>query len=276
MVVLGLLLFPVFAFWETYFARTPFIRWELFKQRTVLGACILAGIIFFNYYTWDQYFYYYVQVVYNLDTSKTGYMTQIYGVGSTVWAVLFGIWIRKTKYFKNVCLFFGAPLLLLGAALMIHFRGSHSAIGYLVMCQIFIAFGGGTLVIGDEMAVMAAADRDGVPLMIAMISLSSSVGGAIGYAVASAIYANTFPQALLRALPESTKEDYATIYAGGSAAQLVYPPGSETRNAINHAWAYSQKYECITAACLVILAFPAIAMWKNYNVNRKQVKGTVI
>lgn len=276
MVVIGLLLFPVFALWECYFARFPFIKWELFKKRTVLGACILSAIIFFNYNTWDQYFYYYVQVVYNLDTSNTGYMTQIYGVGSTIWAVLFGIWIRKTKYFKNVCLFFGAPLLMLGAGLMIHFRGSQSDIGYLVMSQIFIAFGGGTLVIGDEMAVMAAADRDGVPLMIALISLSSSVGGAIGYAVASAIYANTFPQALLRALPESAKADYATIYAGGSTTQLMYPPGSETRNAINYAWAYSQKYECITAACVVVLTFPAIAMWKNYNVDRKQVKGTVI
>ncbi|KAJ5711109.1 Major facilitator coppper-regulated transporter crmC [Penicillium malachiteum] len=276
MVVIGLLLFPVFAVWECYIAKIPFIKWELFKKRTVVGACILSAIIFFNYYTWDQYFYYYVQVVYDLDTSKTGYMKQIYGVGSTIWAVLFGIWIRKSKYFKNVCLYFGAPLLLLGAALMVHFRGSQSDIGYLIMCQIFIAVGGGTLVIGDEMAVMAAADRDGVPLMIALISLSSSVGGAIGYAVASAIYANTFPQALLRALPESAKAEYASIYEGGSAAQLMYPPGSETRDAINYAWAYSQKYECITAACLVVLAFPAIAIWKNYNVDRKQVKGTVI
>ncbi|OQD71535.1 hypothetical protein PENPOL_c001G09782 [Penicillium polonicum] len=276
MVVIGILLFPVFAIWERFFARTPFIKWELFKKRTVLGACILSAVIFFNYNTWDQYFYYYVQVVYNLDTSKTGYMTQIYGVGSTIWAVLFGIWIRKTKHFKNVCLYFGAPLMLLGAGLMIHFRGSQSNIGYLVMCQILIAFGGGTLVIGDEMAVMAAADRDGVPLMIAMISLSSSFGGAIGYAVAVAIYSNTFPQALLSALPDSAKADYATIYAGGSAAQLVYPPGSETRNAINYAWAYSQKYECITAAVLLVLAFPAIAMWKNYNVDKRQVKGTVI
>ncbi|KAJ5979216.1 hypothetical protein N7501_002558 [Penicillium viridicatum] len=276
MVVIGILLFPVFAIWERFFARTPFIKWELFKKRTVLGACILSAVIFFNYNTWDQYFYYYVQVVYNLDTSKTGYMTQIYGVGSTIWAVLFGIWIRKTRHFKNVCLYFGAPLMLLGAGLMIHFRGSQSNIGYLVMCQILIAFGGGTLVIGDEMAVMAAADRDGVPLMIAMISLSSSFGGAIGYAVAVAIYSNTFPQALLSALPDSAKADYATIYAGGSAAQLVYPPGSETRNAINYAWAYSQKYECITAAVLLVLAFPAIAMWKNYNVDKRQVKGTVI
>ncbi|KGO74360.1 Major facilitator superfamily domain, general substrate transporter [Penicillium italicum] len=276
MVVIGILLFPVFAIWERFYARTPFIKWELFKNRTVLGACVLSAVIFFNYNTWDQYFYYYVQVVYNLDTSKTGYMTQIYGVGSTIWAVLFGIWIRKTKHFKKVCLYFGAPLMLLGAGLMIHFRGSHSNIGYLIMCQIFIAFGGGTLVIGDEMAVMASADRDGVPLMIAMISLSSSFGGAIGYAVAVAIYSNTFPQALLSALPDSAKTDYEAIYAGGSATQLQYPPGSETRNAINYAWAKSQKYECITAAALVVLAFPAIAMWKNYNVDKKQVKGTVI
>ncbi|KAJ5885206.1 hypothetical protein N7495_009716 [Penicillium taxi] len=276
MIVIGILLFPVFAVWECFFSRTPFIKWELFKKRTVLGACILSAVIFFNYYTWDQYFYYYVQVVYNLDTTKTGYMTQIYGVGSTIWAVVFGIWIRQTKHFKNVCLYFGAPLMLLGAGLMIHFRGSQSNIGYLVMCQIFIAVGGGTLVIGDEMAAMAAADHDGVPLMIAMISLSSSLGGALGQAVAAAIYSNTFPKALLSALPGSSKADAAAIYAGGPAAQLLYPPGTETRDAINYAWAYSQKYECITAAALVLIAFPTIAMWKNYNVDKKQVKGVVI
>jgi MFS family permease len=276
MVTIGILLFPIFAAWEYCYARNGFVKWELLKKRTVLGACILAAIIFFNYYTWDQYFYYYVQIVYNLDTSKTGYMTQIYPVMSTIWGIIFGIWIRQTKHFKNICLFFGAPMLMLGAGLMIHFRGSQSAIGYLIMCQIFIGVGGGTLVIGDEMAAMAAADRDGVPLLLAILGLSSSFGGAIGYAVASAIYANTFPQALLSNLPESAIPDFETIYLGGSATQLMYPPGSDVRNAINYAWAYSQKYECITAAVLVVLAFPAISIWKNYNVDRKQVKGTVI
>lgn len=276
MIVIGVLLFPVFAIWERFFATTQFIKWELFKKRTVVGACILSALIFFNYYVWDQYFYYYVQVVYNLDTSKTGYMTQIYGVGSTIWAVLFGIWIRQTKHFKNICLYFGAPLMTLGAGLMIHFRGSQSKIGYLVMSQIFIAFGGGTLVIGNEMSVMAAADRDGVPLMIAIISLAASLGGAIGYAVAVAIYSNAFPRALLQSLPASTQAEFKKIYVGGSAVQMLYPPGTETREAINYAWAYSQKYLCIAAAASMGFAFPAIAMWKNYNVDRKQMKGTVI
>lgn len=276
MVVIGILLFPIFAVWEKFFARIPFIKWELFKNRTVVGACIVSAVIFFNYYTWNQYYYYYLQLVYSLDTAKTGYMTQIYGVGSTIWGVIFGIWIRQTKHFKKICLFFGAPLFMLGAGLMIHFRGAESKIGYLIMCQIFIAFGGGTLVIGDEMAVMAAADREGIPMMIALISLAGSVGGSIGYAVAVAIYSNTFPKALLNALPDEAKADYATIYLGGSPAQLIYPPGSATRDAINHAWSYSQKYECIAACVIVILAFPAVAMWKNYNVDKKQVKGIVI
>ncbi|OOF98724.1 hypothetical protein ASPCADRAFT_504318 [Aspergillus carbonarius ITEM 5010] len=202
MIIPGILLFPIFTIWERSFAPTPFIKWPVFKSRTVLGT------------------------FYNLNTAKTGYMTQIYSVGSTIW--------------------------------------------------IFIAFGGRTLVIADEMAVMAAADRDSIPMMIAMISLFGSVGGAIGNAVAVAIYSDTFPQALLRALPSETREEYSRLYLRDATAQLVYPPGTETRKAINHAWGQSQKYECITAAAVVVLAFPAIAVWKDHSVDRKQVKGTVI
>ncbi|KAH8660023.1 siderophore iron transporter [Xylariales sp. PMI_506] len=276
MIIIGVLLFPAFIIWEKYFARTHFIKWELFKNRTVLGACILSAIIFFNYYTWDQYFYYYVQVVYDFDASQAGYVAQTYNLTSTIWAILFGVWIRQTKHFKYGCLFFGIPLLILGAGLMIHFRGTDSGWQYLIMCQILIAVGGSTLVIGDEMAIMAASDRDGITMMIALLGIWSSIGGAVGYAAAAAIYANIFPGALLSRLPAADLADFDTIYLGGSSAQMLYPVGSDTRTAINYAWTETQKYECITATALCILAFPAVAMWKNYNVDKKQVKGTVI
>ncbi|KKY17973.1 putative siderochrome-iron [Phaeomoniella chlamydospora] len=276
MVVIGILLFPAFAVWERFFARAHFIKWELFKQRTVLGACCLAATLYFSFYAWDVYYYSFVLVVYNLNTSMGGYMSQIYNVGSCFWSVVFGIWVRQTRHFKYACLFFGLPLMMLGAGLMIHFRSNDHGIGYLVMCQIFIAFSGGTLVIGEDMAVMAAADRDGVPMMLALLGLSSSIGGSIGYAVAAAIYNNTFASALLRALPEDAKDEYATIYLGGYVTQMTYPVGSEIRDAINYAWGYSQKYECITATCILIIGIPAIAMWKNYNVDKKQNKGVLI
>ncbi|KAL2417568.1 Siderochrome iron transporter 2 [Exophiala dermatitidis] len=276
MVIIGGLLFPAFAIWEKYFARTHFIRWELFRQRTVLGACFLSAILYFSFYSWDLYFYNFVLVVYDLSISDAGYMTQIYNVGSTFWGVVFGIWIRYTKRFKFTCLCFGLPLMFLGAGLMIYFRGNDHGIGYLVMCQIFIAFAGGTLVIGEDMAVMASADRDGVPMMLSLIGLMSSVGGAIGDAVAAAIYNNTFPQALRKALPADAQGDWMTIYNGGYLTQMTYPVGGPIRNAINHAWGESQKYGAISATCILVLAIPSIAIWKNHNVDKKQNKGNVL
>lgn len=162
MVVIGFLLFFVFVAWEKWFARTHFIRWELLRQRTVLGACFMAAISFFSFYSWNLNFYSFVTVVYNLDVSLAGYMTQIYNVGSCFWGVVFGLWVRWTKHFKWTVLCLGLPLMILGSGLMIKFRGQEADIGYVVMCQIFIAFGGGTLVIGNDMAVMASSDREGV------------------------------------------------------------------------------------------------------------------
>lgn len=296
MLVIGILVFPVFALWEAKFARVQFIRWELFKKRTVLGACALAAILYYSFYSWNTYYYNFLLVVHGLNLRDAGYMTQIYNIGSCFWGVVFGVYIRYTKHFKYACLFFGLPLMMLGAGLMIHFRSAEYQIGYLVMCQIFIAFGGGTMVIGEDMAVMAAADRDGVPMMLSLIGLAASLGGAIGGAATAAIYDNgkhppscfrafysqvadlspVFPDTLLANLPEDMKANATQIYLGGYLTQLQYPQGDPTRVAANLAWGATQKYSCIAALAILVLAIPAIAVWKNYNVDKKQNKGTVL
>lgn len=276
MIVIGFCLFFVFAAWEKFLARTHFVRYELLKQRTVLGACCLSAVLFFSFYSWDLYFYYFCAVVYDLNASMTGYMTQIYNVGSCFWSAVFGVWVRLTKRFKYTCLCFGLPLMILGAGLMIHFRGQDGDIGYVIMCQIFIAFGGGTLVIGEDMAVMASADREGVPMMLSLIGLFSSLGGAIGQAVAAAINANAFPDALRDALPDDAKSQYMTIYNGGNTLQVTYPVGSPIRNAINYAWGRSQRYECIAATAILALGIPCIAVWKDYRLDKQQNKGVMM
>lgn len=144
------------------------------------------------------------------------------------------------------------------------------------MCQIFIAFGGGTLVIGQDMAVMAASNREGVPMMLSLIGLSSSLGGAVGSAVSAAIYTNTFPDTLRDALPAKDKADYMTIYKGGYVKQLEYPIGSEVRDAIIEAYATYMKYGCIAAVAIMALGIPAIAVWRDYRVDKEQNKGEMI
>ncbi|KAE8392532.1 putative siderochrome-iron transporter [Aspergillus alliaceus] len=276
MLVIGFFTFFVFVAWERFFAHKQFIRYDLLKQRTVLGACLLSAVLNLGYFVWDLYFLNFCMVVYDLSVSNGGYMNQIYNIGSCFWAPLFGIYIRQTKHFKNACLYFGLPLMLLGSGLMIHFRGQHDDIGYIVMCQIFIAFAGGMLVIGQDMAVMTAADHDGVPMMLSILGLFASLGGAAGNAVASAVYTNVFPQRLQENLPAEALSNWVDIYVGGYIEQMKYPMGSAVRIAINNAWGDSQKYSCIATTAVMVLGFPCIAVWKNLTVDKKQNKGVLL
>src|SRR5699024_116107 len=148
---------------------------------------------------------------------------------------------------------FGLPLILLGSGLMIHFRESGQNLGYMIMCQIFIAFAGGTLVIGQDMAVMAAANREGVPMMLSLVGLFSSLGGAIGSAVSASIYSNVFPEVLYQELPADTKSQFQTIYSGGYVEQKKYDVGSLERTAIERAWGEYMKFGCITAVAVMSL-----------------------
>ncbi|OQO06515.1 hypothetical protein B0A48_08298 [Cryoendolithus antarcticus] len=276
MLIIGILLFPVFAVWERYFARTHFVRWELFKQPTVLGACSTAAILYFSFYCWNNTYYAFVKVVYALPVGYAGYMSQIYNVGSCFAGIMFGVYVRYSERFKFACLLFALPLMFLGSGLTIYFRGNDHGIGYIVMCQIFIAFGGGTLVIGEQMAVMAAADREGIPLALALVSLSSSIGGAIGDAVAGSIYGNVFPNALMKLLPADRQNMVSTLYLGGYLTQEMFVPGTLERTAVNYAYGETQKWGGVASTCILILGIPAIAVWKNYYVGKQQNKGTMI
>lgn len=162
----------------------------------------------------------------------------------------------------------------LGVALMIHFRQPSQGIGYVVMCQIFIAFGGGSLVICEDMAVMAAAPHADVASMLALIGLFSSVGGGIGQAISGAIYTNRFPQALDAALPGNATLN-AQLY-GDLKAQLGYPIGSPERTAVISAYADAQYFLTITATCFLVPCFIFIAVWKDFKVKElRKVKGRV-
>ncbi len=66
---------------------------------------------------------------------------------------------------------------------MIYFRRPDQDIGYIVMCQIFIALGGGALVICEQLAAMAATTHQYIAVVIALEGMFSNVGGAIGESV---------------------------------------------------------------------------------------------
>jgi hypothetical protein len=163
---------------------------------------------------------------------------------------------------------------ILGVGLMIHFRQPDQGIGYVIMCQIFIAFGGGSLIICEEMAVMAAAPHENVASMLALIGVFSSIGGAIGQAISAAIYTKKFPEALNQALPGNMTLN-AELY-GSLPTQLLYPIGTPERTAVIYAYGQAQWYLTIASTCFLVPCFLFIAMWRDFKVKElRQVKGRV-
>lgn len=202
-------------------------------------------------------------------------MAQIYTVGACFWSLVVGIAIRWSGRFKWIALYFGVPLTILGVGLMIHFRQPDTNIGYIVMCQIFIALSGGALVICEQVAAMAATSHQYVAVVLAVEGMFSNVGGAIGSTIAAAIWTGTFPEALQRRLPASAQTAFVDIY-GDLEKQLSYPKESPARIAIDAAYGEAQKYMLIGATAVLALAIAAVMMWRDINVKQfKQVKGMV-
>ena len=123
---------------------------------------------------------------------------------------------------------------------------------------------------------MAAASHQTVAVMLALIALFSSVGGAIGSSVVGAIWTNTLPSELERLLPSDLKSNSTAIY-DSLVVQLSYPMGSPARNAIIEAYGIAQKRMCIAATCVLLLGLGAVLSWRNIDVRQhKQVKGRVV
>lgn len=212
--------------------------------------------------------------MHGLSITNTGYVTNIYSIGSCFWSVIVAVAIRKLGRFKWLAMTM-LCLEILGVGLMIHFRQPDQGIGYVVMCQIFIAFGGGSLIICQEMAVMAAAPHENVASMLALIGLFSSVGGAIGQAISAAIYTTKFPAALDYALPGNATLN-AELY-GSIVNQLAYPIGTPERTAIIYAYGEAQFYLTLASTCFLVPCFFFIYLWQDFKVKElRQVKGRTV
>lgn len=275
-IVIGGLLMAAFVVWEKWFAPVKFLPYHLLTDRTVLGACVLSAVLFVSFYIWDSYFLSFLQVVNGLSVTHAGYVFNTYSIGSCLWALVVGVVIRWTGRFKPLALYFGMPLTILGVALMIHFRQPDVNIGYIVMCQIFIAFAGGTLVICEQTAAMAAVSHQYVAVVLALEGMFAYVGGAIGQTVASAIWTGVFPKKLEQYLPESAQQNLTQIY-GSLVVQLSYPRGTPERDAIILAYGDAQRNMLIASSAVLVIGVVAVFFWRDINVKeRKQVKGLVI
>jgi hypothetical protein len=274
MLVIGFVLLILFGLHERFVAQQPFIPFKLLTDRSVIGTLSLSCTYQVAYYCWNSYFTSFLQVVTDLTIAEAGYISNTFDVVSGVLLLGVGLAISKTGYFKWLLLI-AVPTYILAQGLMIYFRQPGTHVGYLVMCQIFIAIGGSIMILCQQIAILAAADHQHVAAMLAVLSMVGWIGGAIGNTISGAIWTNSFPQALARLLPADAQANLEDIY-GSLDVQLSYEVGSLTRTAIQEAYGIAQKRMLIAGTAIMALSLAWVLLIKNYNVAKmQQVKGLV-
>lgn len=274
MIVFGFLLLVAFVVWEKFFAPISFIPYQLLMDRTVFSAGIMFIFVFANSSIWGGYFYSMLLVVWDTGVTKATYISNIYRVGSCFASLVLGAIVSKVGRFKWMGAYYALPLMLLGVGLMIKFRQASEQIGYVIMTQIFIAFAGGPMVVAGEMAMMAPSDHQHVAVIMAMLNLFCSIGGAVGSTISTAIWTGTFLDELTKNLPADA--DVANIY-GNLTAQMEHPIGSPIRDGINLSYSQSQRYMLITSVCLLAVGWVCTFFWRDIKLKKvKQVTGNVV
>lgn len=263
--IFGALIIVAFGLWEKFFAPVTFIPWPLLKNRTVIFTYTMAGSLYIGWYIWDTYFYSLLRVMFDQTVPHATYIANIYTVGSCFICLVYGVALRYYGKLKMYSLFWGVPLTILGVGLMIRFRQPGEDVRWMVLCMIFIAFGGGVLVTSEQTTLMAVSKQQDFPALLAVESMCIDIGGAIGKTIAGAIWTGIFPDRLMQHLPVSAMDNFADIY-GDIDVQTSYPMGSPTRDAINLSYGQTQKYMLIAATCVYSITLFSVAMWQNVNV----------
>ena len=145
------------------------------------------------------------------------------------------------------------------------------------MCQIFIGFASGTIMLTDEIAILAAvADQQYFAIAIALVSMFASIGSAVGLTVSAAIWQDVLPKKLAIYLPPDDLPNLVSIYSDNTT-QLSFPIGSPARLAIQHAYGDTEKYLIIASIASWVLGVMAVLMWRDINIiGLKQTKGHVV
>lgn len=279
MEVIGFVLLVVWVLWEKYWAPLQMLPWKFLKDRTIIGGCLLYGVMFLSIFCWDSYYYSYLQVAHDLSISLAGYTLNSFSLTSAILSPFIGILIRYTGDFKWTSVA-GIPFVVLGTVLLIHFRKPETPVALLVMCQVFNGIGTGIWSMCAQLGIMATVGHQEIAISLAIFGLFGSIGAAIGYAVAGALWVNVLPNALIRELPSDSTDLWQEIY-GSLVIQQEWPVGTPIRDAIIRAYADVQRKMVIAGSAFLPIMVICVFMFKNINVRKleaekgKQTKGTV-
>ncbi|GAA6011435.1 hypothetical protein JCM11491_002784 [Sporobolomyces phaffii] len=251
---LCLLCYPVY---EWKFAKFPSMPKRVLLNRSFATAVLINVVYFVAAYLQVLYLSSYVYIVTDISPRNWNYFNNVQNMGLCGVAIIAGLLITATHRFKFWQIF-GLCIRAVGYGLLVDKNGVHNY-ARLIMSQFLSGAGSAFSSLGSQVATQASVPHQDLALVCALLLLWSSVGGAIGEAVAGQHWGSNMPKNLRKYLPASVTDEEITSFYDDITAIKDYDFGSAVRQGAIKAydktvyplWAagLGVSFICIIAAC---------------------------
>ncbi|KAI5118116.1 hypothetical protein M0805_003470 [Coniferiporia weirii] len=257
MLLVGFVLAVLFALWDLRIASRPVIAPRFVRNRSVVLASLIGFLDFFSFYLTYVYLYSFVLVVKPWTTLQATYFMQTQTIALTVFGCIAGVVMWWTRRYKPM-LVGGLVIRLIGCGLMIHSRGAQASTAEIVWTQILQGAGGFSAA-AMQVGAQASVSHVDVAMVTAVVLLLTEIGGAVGSAVAGAIWTNTMPGNLAKNLPQLSADERTALF-GSITDVLKYPRGNAIREGVIAAYDSTMKTMVIAATALAVVPI-LLALW---------------
>lgn len=252
MVVVGGILLIVFTLYEMYLAPFPCMPKRIITNRTFICAVIIDFIYMLAGYIRSTYFSSYVLVVKDWSVKNWTYYNNTLTLSLCIFGVVAGAIQRITHRYKELQIA-GLAIKLIGMGLFVKAKGFDATTALLVMGSLLVGMGGSFSVVGSRVASEASVPHQDLALVISLLSLWSSVGAAIGSAIAAPIWNSKLPDSLREYLPKPVNETLVSTIVEKATFLAGYPYESPVRVAGIKAYGDVTRYLFVPALCIAFI-----------------------
>ncbi|GAA5912263.1 uncharacterized protein JCM6883_003299 [Sporobolomyces salmoneus] len=277
LILFGLALLVFFAYYETHISSIPLLPPRLLRNRTIVCGSTLGFFHFCSQFCYESFFTSFLQVARGHSPQDASYISQSYIFAACVAAIIAGSFAKWTNRYKWIGIA-GVLVHAVGVWLMMRTRNLDGSTFELVLSQLIGGVGGGFTTIAAQIGCQSVVGHQDVGIATALFLTITQIGGAVGGALAGAVWSTVLPNRLHFHLDPSQHSLIPEILASLPYA-LSFPPDSPIRLAIDRSYVDVQKNLNWLAMIMLVPALVAVCSMKNVNLEKEdqgQGEGVVV
>lgn len=262
MFIVGGILLIAFAIFEIKFAPFPCIHKKNFN-RTVITEILFNLFYFIASKIATTYLSSFVLIYKDWNNRDWTYFNKTVVITKSVFSVIAGLIQRRTRRYKFLQMF-GICIEIISYGLLASIKDANTNTATLVMSRILGGIGLGFAVYSSRLAIQVAVSHQNMTMGITTVFLFTSIGKAIGSAIAAAIWNSKTPNNLRKYMPASVSDEQVSDFFGNLRKLREYPMGSPIRTAAIDAYVDTSYYLFTPALGIIFISFLVCFFQKNY------------